>query len=162
VRKIDWAFIAFFIVNLGFITYGIDIEQLTIANPERFTYPPWPPRAIVDLAHFWGRNFDPALMAREAWWRATIWIDVLGFGPFYAVALYAFVKRRDWIRLPSLLWAAVMMTNVTIILFEELAGAHRTPRPGPVVAANLPWLLIPALMIARMRHERPFVPRISP
>lgn len=156
-RRLDLAFITFFIVNLGFVTYGVDIEQPTVADPQRFQYPPWPPRAIVDLVHWWGRSFDPPLMAREAWWRATIWIDVLGFGPFYAVALWAFVKGRDWIRLPSIIWAAVMITNVTIILFEEFAGAHATPRPGVVLAANLPWLVMPAAMVARMaRRERPF------
>ena len=157
-RPFDIAFIAFFAINLGFITYFVDIEQLTVADPQHFTYPLWPPRSIVDLVHWWGRNFDPPLMAREAWWRATIWIDVLGFGPFYAAAIFAFVKGRDWIRLPSLLWAAMMTTNVIVILFEELAGAHATPRPGVVVAANLPWLLMPALTVARMRREHPFAP----
>lgn len=155
-RKLDWALVAFFVVNLGFITYCVDIEQLTIADPQHFTYPLWPPRPMVDLVHWWGRSFDPPLMAREAWWRATIWIDVLGFGPFYAFAIYAFVKRREWIRLPSLLWAAVMMTNVTIILFEEFVGAHATPHRGVIVAANLPWLVFPMLMIVRMRGTRAF------
>jgi emopamil binding protein len=155
-RRFDIAFIAFFVINLGFITYCFDIEQLTIADPRHFTYPLWPPRAIVDLVHWWGRNFDPPLMAREAWWRATIWIDVLGFGPFYGAAIYAFVKRRDWIRLPAIIWSSVMLTNVTIILFEEFAGAHATSRPGVIVAANLAWLLFPVAMIARMRGERPF------
>jgi hypothetical protein len=155
-RRYDWAFIVFFAINLGFVTYCVDIEQLTIADPQHFAYPLWPPRAIVDLVHWWGRNFDPPLMAREAWWRATIWIDVLGFGPFYAVAIVAFAKGRDWIRLPSIIWSSVMLTNVTIILFEEFAGAHATPRPGVILAANLAWLVMPIAMIARMRGERPF------
>ena len=75
-------------------------------------------------------------MAREPWWRATIWIDVLGFGPFYAFAIYAFVKGATSSASPALMWAGVMFTNVTIILFEELLGAHATPRPGVVIAAN--------------------------
>ena len=61
----------------------IDIEQLVIADPAHFTYPIWPPRFMVDLIHWWGRTYDPPLMAREPWWRATIWIDQLVFGPFY-------------------------------------------------------------------------------
>lgn len=156
-RRWDLVFIVFFAINLGFITYIVDIEQLVIADPTHFTYPLWPPRALVDLVHWWGRTFDPCLMAREPWWRATIWIDAVFFGPFYACALYAFIKGRDWIRIPSFLWAATMMTNVIVILFEELLGAHATPRPGPVLAANLPWLCIPPLVIWRMaRRERPF------
>jgi hypothetical protein len=156
-RPADWPFFAFFAVNLGFITYVVDVEQLLIADPTRFAYPLWPPRALVDLVHWWGRNFDPALMAREPWWRATIWIDALGFGPFYAFALYAFWTGRDWIRLPSIMWASVMLTNVTVILFEELWGAHATPARAVVLLANAPWLLFPiALLVRMLRHERPF------
>lgn len=157
-------FIGFFLVNLLFITYIVDIEQLIIADstPGKFAYPLWPPAPLVDLVHWWGRNFDPALMARPVWWRATIWIDALFFGPYYAVALYAFIKGRRFIRLPSVVWASVMLTNVTIILFEEMIGTHATPRPGWVVLVNIPWLLFPLLMLWRMgRSEDPFCARRS-
>ena len=156
-RRLDLAFIVFFAINLGFITYIVDIEQLTVANPWSGTYPLWPPKPFVDMVHWWGRSFDPPLRAREPWWRATIWLDVIGFGPFYAFAIYAFIKGRSFIRVPALVWAGVMFANVTIILFEELYGAHKTPRPGIVLAANLPWLLMPWLIVARLGlRDRPF------
>ena len=155
-RPADFAFLIFFVVNLTFITYVVDLEQLVIADPNHFTPPLWPPPALVELVHWWGRSFDPLQWARPAWWRATIWIDVLGFGPFYAVAIFAFLRGRDWIRTPSIIWASVMLTNVTIIMFEEMIGPHATPRPGIVWAANLPWLLFPVLVIWRMWRERPF------
>ncbi|HSN32504.1 MAG TPA: hypothetical protein VLU41_07450, partial [Ideonella sp.] len=66
-RRYDLAFIVFFAINLGFITYIVDLEQLVVADPAHFTYPVWPPHALVDLVHWWGRNFDPPLMAREPW-----------------------------------------------------------------------------------------------
>ncbi|MFO0754932.1 MAG: emopamil-binding family protein [Byssovorax sp.] len=156
-RKHDIVLLAFFVINLTFITYIVDVEQLTVADPRHFDYPIWPPAPLVDLIHWWGNNFDPPLMARPPWWRATIWIDSLFFGPFYAFAIYAYAKGRDWIRLPSLMWASVMMTNVTVILFEELLGPHKTPRPGMVLFANAPWLLLPIAVIARVyRSEHPF------
>lgn len=156
-RRGDLIFLAFFIVNLGFITYIVDIEQLIIADPAHFQHPLWPPGPLVDLVHWWGRTYDPLLLARPVWWKATIWIDALFFGPFYAVALYAFSAGKDWIRLPSIIWASVMLTNVTIILAEEVAGPHATPQLGMVLLANLPWLLVPVLMLVRMgRGEHPF------
>ena len=94
-RPVDIALIVFFIINFIFITYMIDIEQLVIADANNFQYPAWPPRWLVDLVHWYGKNFDPVLMARPAWWRATIWIDSLFFGPFYLIAIYAFVKGRN-------------------------------------------------------------------
>jgi len=156
-RPLDIAFIVFFIVNFIFVTYMIDIEQIIIADPENFKYPVWPPVWMVDLIHWYGRNFDPVLMARPAWWRATIWIDSVFFGPFYAVATYAFWKGRDWIRFGSIIWASVMLTNVTIILFEEINGQHATPEVGRVLFANLCWLLFPILVLYRMwRSIHPF------
>jgi hypothetical protein len=156
-RKLDILFLVFCAVNLGFITYIVDVEQLIIKDPSHFDYPLWPPRKLVDLIHWYGRNFDPPLMARPVWWKATIWIDSLFFGPFYAFALYAYYKGRDWIRLPSVIWASVMLANVTIILSEETWGPHATPRLGMVLLANAGWVAFPLLVIARMwKSEHPF------
>ena len=51
-----------------------------------------------------------------------------GFGPFYAVATYAFVHGRELIRLPTMIWASVMMTNVAHHHVRGDGGAA----PGPV------------------------------
>ena len=160
-RAADIAFVVFFIINLGFITYIVDFEQLAIPhavelNPPNFEYPAWPPRAMVDMVHWWGDRFDPVLLARPAWWRATIWLDSLFFGPFYAVAIYAFIRGREWIRIPAVFWAGIMFANVFIILNEELFGPHATPERLMVILANLPWLVSPALMIWRMWKDHPF------
>ena len=146
----DVALVAFFLLNLCFITYIVDLEQLVIANPAHFTYPWWPPAPLVNLVHWWGRTYDPLLLARPVWWKATIWIDELTFGPFYVVAVIAFVRRLDWIRLLAVMWATAMVTNVTIILSAEFAGAHATPHPAMVLLANLPWLLGPTAAVIRM------------
>jgi EXPERA (EXPanded EBP superfamily) len=156
-RRVDLVFIAFFVVNLGFITYFFDIEQLTVANATHMTaYPAWPPAPIVDLVHWYGNHWDPLLMARPAFFRMTIWIDVVVFGPFYASAIYAFIRGRDWIRVPALVWAGVMMANVAMILFEERDGVYATSHFGMVLGANLPWGLLPVAVIVRLVHDHPF------
>jgi hypothetical protein len=156
-RPVDWILLGFFVVNLGFITYIVDLEQLVIADVTRFEYPLWPPRALVDLVRWWGNTFDPLLNGRPAWWRATIWLDVLLFGPFYAAAIWAIVKGREWIRVPAIFWSGVMFANVSIIMFEELVGPHATPARTIVTLANLPWWLLP-LFVTWMfgRSEHPF------
>jgi hypothetical protein len=161
-RRWDIVFIAFFLLNLCFVTYVVDIEQVIIADPSHFQYPIWPPHALVDLFHSYGNTIDPLINARPTWWKATIWIDELLFGPFYAVAIFAFIKGKNWIRLPSIIWASVMMTNVTIILSEEFFGPHATPHPVLVFLSNLAWLVFPILVMIRMwRSEKPFSPRES-
>ncbi len=158
-RPMDIAILIFFGINLLFITYIVDLEQLVIADPQHFNYPLWPPSKLVDLVHWYGRNFDPVLMARPAWWRATIWIDALFFGPFYVFAIYAFIKGRNWIRLGSIIWASVMLTNVTIILFEEVQGEHASPALARVFLSNAAWIIFPLIVLYRMaRSVRPFDP----
>jgi hypothetical protein len=156
-RPLDAALVVFFAVNLTFTTYVVSLEQIVIDDPSRFVPPLWPPERLLALVHWWERSFDPLLLARPAWYRATIWLDVLVFGPFYAAAIYAFVRGRDWIRLPSLVWATMLFTNVFIILFDELKGIHASPSPGVVVAANAPWLVVPVVVAWRVwRSEHPF------
>jgi hypothetical protein len=155
-RPYDLFFVIFFAVNALVITYVIDLEQLVVADPSHFSYPVWPPGPAIDLVHWWGDHYDPLLMARPPFWQMTIWIDVVFFGPFYFLAVYAFVRGRNWIKVPALVWSGTMLANVLIILMDERYGVTPAPNFGLVVAANLAWLLTPFLMMWRMRRDQPF------
>jgi EXPERA (EXPanded EBP superfamily) len=155
-RPYDLFFVIFFAVNALVITYIVDLEQLVVADPSHFSYPVWPPGPAIDLVHWWGNHYDPLLMARPPFWQMTIWIDVVFFGPFYFLAVYAFVRGRNWIKVPALVWSGTMLANVLIILMDERYGVTPAPNFGLVVAANLAWLLTPFLMMWRMRRDQPF------
>lgn len=151
-RKVDWLFVSFFLINFFFITYIVDIEQIIIPAPYHFQQPIWPPESSVKLIHWYGSSYDPLLMARPQLWKMTIWVDSL----FYAFAIYAFVKGRDWIRIPAIFYSGMMFMGVTVILGEEFAGPHATPHLSLVLGLNLPWLLVPFLLTARLWKEDPF------
>jgi hypothetical protein len=157
-RKGDIAILVFYWVNLLFITYVVDVEQLVLPNlAPGWTYPLWPPKPMVDVIHWYGANFDPLLMARPVWWKMTIWIDSLFFGPYYAFAIYAFTKGKSWIRIPSIVQSSFLIAIVLIILGEETWGEHATPNRLFVYLDNLPWLVFPMVVIARMwKSETPF------
>ncbi len=159
-RRIDWPILIFFILNLVLITYIVDLEQLVIPDANHFTYPAWPPAFMVDAIHRYGYTFDPVLIARPAWWRATIWIDVLLFGPFYLLAIYAFIRGKNWIKIPAVVYSGMMMSNVLIILFEELYGPSATSQFGVVLMLNLPWLLMPMFIIYRSLRAPQLFPEI--
>ena len=161
-RPLDVVIVAFFCVNLFFITYFVDIEQLTIADPYHFRYPIWPPRFFVNLVHSYGQHYDPLLMARPPFWKMLIWIDAVIFGPFYAVAIYAFVRGREWIRVPAVFWGGMMTTDVLVILAEERFGIYQTPHFAMVLALNLPWLILPLVVTSHMtRHAHPFTRTVA-
>ena len=155
-RKLDWIFVAFFLFNLLFVTYVVDIEQLIIPDPYHYQQPPWPPAAMVNLIHSYGQTYDPLVMARPQWWKMTIWLDVLFYGPFYIFAIYAFIKGRDWIRIPAVFYSGMMFADVFIILGEEAAGPHAAPNLPFVLLLNLPWLLLPIILTLRLQKQHPF------
>jgi hypothetical protein len=156
-RKTDYIYIAFFLVNLLFITYIVDLEQLVIKDPANFNYPLWPLPFFVDMVHWWGNNFDPLQNSRPVWWNATIWLDVILFGPFYLVATYAFIKGKEWIRIPTFIIMSILFTNVFIILNEEICGPTPAKNLPLVLLANAPWFLFPVFLIWKMwKNEHPF------
>jgi hypothetical protein len=155
-RRVDWIFVGFFLINLFFITYIVDIEQLIIPDPFHFQQPIWPPAPMIEMVHSYGSAFDPLLLARPQWWKMTIWLDVLFYGPFYVCAIYAFVKGRDWIRIPAIFYSGMMFADVFIILGEERGGPHATSHFPFVLLLNLPWLFMPILLTLRLRKEHPF------
>jgi hypothetical protein len=55
-----------------------------------------------------------------------------------------------------MIWAAVMLTTVTIILGEEIAGPFATDHLPLVLATNAGWLIVPIWVIVRMWREHPF------
>jgi len=154
-RRIDYIYIVFFLVNLLFITYIIDLEQLVVKDPSNFRYPVWPLPFFIDMVHWWGNNFDPLLMARPMWWKATIWLDVLFFGPYYLAAAYAFIKGKDWIRVPTFIIMSILLTNVFIILSEEIFGLIPAKNLLLVIMANAPWFLFPFFLVWKM-WKNPF------
>jgi emopamil binding protein len=160
-RRFDWILLVFFTVNLLLITYIIDIEQLTISDPYHFRYPLWPPKPFVDMVHDYGKHYDPLLMARPAFWRMTIWIDVIWNGPFYVAAVYALARGREWIRVPALVWCGTMSAVVLIILSEEYSGVHKSPHFAFVLAVNVPWLLLPLGTAIRVASQHPFTELVS-
>src|SRR5690242_16725662 len=103
-RPADILLLLFFFVSLFYVALIIDIEQLMIADPSNFAYPVWPPAFLVDHVHWYGNTFDPLQVARPAWWKACILHEMIFFVPFYPFAIYVFIKGRDWIRVPALLY----------------------------------------------------------
>ncbi|TFG08474.1 DUF2781 domain-containing protein [Candidatus Heimdallarchaeota archaeon] len=155
-RYLDWLILLFFFINFIFITYIVDIEQLIIKDPTNFEYPGWPPAFFIDIIHNYATNIDPLQFARPVWWKATIWVDVLYFGPYYIVAMYAFIRGKRWIRIPSFIWSGLMFVNVTVIMSEEFFGPHQANVMWAVVLLNLPWWSFPFIVTARLWKPYPF------
>jgi hypothetical protein len=101
------------------------------------------------------------LLMREPWFKATIWIDLVYFAPFYLFAIYAFVKGLEWIRVPAILYGAALLTIIIVIMGEEFFGVYATKTPLAILAAYGLWGLHPVLVLVRMYigGDHPFTRR---
>jgi hypothetical protein len=79
--------------------------------------------------------------------------------PFYVVLVYALLTARNWIQLPSVIYATMIVSLTGIVVFGvEFFGEPqwRTPDPAKFLPFNLPYVLVPLLLLIRMRKPDPF------
>lgn len=145
-RRSDWFFvIAFsvfaltsFLVDLP-ILLGIEEMQRQIAASYAATDPLFvdpPPFLFVAMAV-----------------SAVVW------GPLYLYLVWGFLRGRNQIRVPALMYAAALSLAMVMIIAEELwspVPGWATPQPERFLALNLPYLIVPLLLAWRMRHPFPF------
>jgi hypothetical protein len=79
--------------------------------------------------------------------------------PFYFFLVYALVRGRNWIQLPAVIYATMIAGVTGIIVFGvEFFGEpeFQTQNPVKFLAFNLPYVLVPLLLLIRMRKPLPF------
>lgn len=106
---------------------------------------------------WYAESFDPLLLDRLLSIRVMFGIDAWLIGPFYLVLVYAIVRRRNWIRLPALLYAALMVyQNLVYILMEFLSEHAANTNHAMVLLISAPYTVVPLLLAYRMRKPNPF------
>ncbi|MBW2241503.1 MAG: DUF2781 domain-containing protein [Deltaproteobacteria bacterium] len=127
-----------------FVVFGIDLSTTT---------------DIFGRSWYWyARSFDPVFLDAPLWLRIMCGIDAYVFGPTYLVMIYAFVKGRDWIRIPALLYgAAIVYSTIVYFGWEFLSEENRgQANLFAVFVVNIPYTVVPLLLMWRMRNPAPF------
>ncbi len=102
---------------------------------------------------------DPLFMRLPVWMRFVTGLSTFVYGPFYPVLAWALVKGRSWFQLPSVIYASMISSITGILVFGvEFFGEPelRTRNPLKFLGFNLPYVLLPLLLLARMRKPLPF------
>ena len=145
---IDRLLIAFFalfaftsICMEPYITFGVDLARAT--SP------------LGRAWHFYARTWDPLFLEQPAYMRVMTGIDEWVYGPMYLVLIYAFLRRREWIRRPALLYCgAIIYSTLVYFLTEFVSEGHRANLPM-VVVVNMPYTIIPCLLAWRLWGSGP-------
>lgn len=130
-------------------TLGVDISQ---PSSNFFVNSNW----------WYAHDTDPLFADPPAWMRIVTGLSAFLYLPFYIVLVVSIIRRWDWIQLPSVIYATMIASITGIIVFgvEFFGEAQwRTPNPVKFLVFNLPYVLIPLLLLVRMRKPLPFTRR---
>ena len=152
-RKID---IFFAVVFLTFaVTSGIADAVPTLG----IEMTPDSANPLARANYWYAIDADPLFMHPPTWMRIVTGLSAFVYGPFYLVLAYALIKGKNWIQLPAVIYATMISTITGIIVFGvEFFGEAQWQTQNPVkfLSFNIPYVLLPVLLLVRMRKPMPF------
>lgn len=129
----------------------------------------WYPEFATDLLDGFLKDYgDPLVGGRPVWFVALIVFELALELPFCCVAVYAYLAKRNWIRVPAIVYASHVATNMIAILGELLAHAGRAAsgenraKAVMLLAFYLPYAVMPlAILVYMCANPTPFGPPAS-
>ncbi len=164
-RPRDW----FFVVAFGaFIVTSIVTDSVNGLNGSLDPTSGYPvERFIYDT---YASVADPLLILNPPQVRVSAWISAFVWLPTYVIFVLGFLKGWNGIRPLGLVYGGALTHGMITYMAEGVFGRMATsgwadpalcagcvePNTAFYLAANTPYLLLPALMIARMWRPLPF------
>lgn len=152
-RRID-IFFAIVIVLFA-VTSGISDAIPTLG----IEMTPDSPNALARANYWYAIDADPLFMHPPVWMRFVTGLSAFVYGPFYLVLAWCLVKGKNWIQLPAVIYATMISSITGVIVFGvEFFGEpeFRTLNPVKFLSFNSPYVLLPLLLLVRMRKPMPF------
>jgi hypothetical protein len=115
--------------------------------------------AIARANYWYAADTDPLLLHAPLWLRIATVLSAFVYGPFYVLLVYCLVKAKNWIQLPAVIYATMIIAITGFVMFpEEFYGepALRVTNVAKFLAFNTPYVLVPFLLLLRMRAPNPF------
>ena len=81
----------------------------------------WVPPMLSNLAEWYANSAsDHLMLTRPLWFKSLVSMEVACQLPFFAAATYAFHHKKNWIRLPAIVYASHAITQMVPILATVL------------------------------------------
>lgn len=152
-RKFDYFFIVMF--SLFFITSMISDLWPTIMGSLDASST----NVFVQMNYGYAKDCDPLFLSPPVWMRFVTGLSAFVYGPFYLVLVWAFIKGYNRIQVPAIMYGTAIAVITGVIVYGvEFFGEPewRCQNPAKFLPLNTPYILIPILLIIRMRKEFPF------
>lgn len=152
-RRIDVFFAIVFVIFA--LTSGISDAIPTLGIEMR----PDSDNPLARANYWYAVDADPLFMRAPVWMRFVTGLSTFVYGPFYLVLAWCLVKGKNGIQLPAVIYATMISSITGVIVFGvEFFGEPelRTQNPLKFLALNLPYVVLPLLLLVRMRKPLPF------
>ncbi len=152
-RPFDIVFIVFFCLFIVTCIISDSVEGLGLDQV------PNSPNILVQWNYTYSSNFDPLYQAHPLWLRFISGTSAFIYVVFYVFLVISLFRGWNRIQLFSVIYATMIisLTGIPIFGVEFFGGpGERTPNPGMFLAYNGAYILIPLLLLIRMRKPLPF------
>ncbi len=133
----------------------MDGQSLVLSHPEGHKLMP---KAVVEMGAWYANEFkdhlaNPSLA--PVWFKSVLAAELLIQLPFFFVALYAWVTKANWIRLPTIAYGAHVATTLIPIVGDFLFAQggpvlfENTTQRLTLIAIYSPYFIIPLLLMWR-------------
>lgn len=148
-----------FTLWLTFVIYFVTHIPITMFVDCQVLFGPFYPKVLKDLLKWYIDTYNDQLVAsKPTWFVAVVWAEALFQLPFFFVATYGLLMKRNWIRIPSILYGSHVATTVWAIIPEMLLHPDITGSQKQMLFGfYFPYFLIPLILALYMAfHPVPF------
>lgn len=131
-----------------FLVYFITHIPITLSLDLQVLFGEYYPDSFQALATWYIDTYnDQLILHKPVWLKSFIWAELLFQTPFFFVATYALLFKKNWIRIPSIIYGAHVATTVWAIIAEFIASTTISSEEKLVLFSfYAPYFIIPALL----------------
>jgi hypothetical protein len=152
-RPIDIGFIVFFSIFIVTCMISDAVEGLGIPQTADS------PNILAQWNYTYSSQHDPLYGSEPLWLRFISGTSAFIYLPFYVILIISLVKGWNNIQVFAVIYATMIISLTAIPIFgvEFLGGpGERTPDPVGFLLYNGPYVVIPLILLLRMRKPLPF------
>ena len=130
-----------------FLIYFISHIPITLCVDLQALFGHHYPEGLRNLMEWYCSTYhDPLMRVPPIWFRSFIWCELLMQMPFFFFATFALLRRKNWIRIPGIVYGVHVSTTVIPILAEIVYNKAITDTEKlTLVGFYYPYLLIPTM-----------------
>jgi hypothetical protein len=132
-----------------FLIYFITHIPITLSLDLQVLFGEYYPESFQSLATWYVSTYnDQLILLKPVWLKSFIWAELLFQTPFFFVATYGLLFKKNWIRIPSIIYGAHVATTVWAIIAEFVASTTISEKEKMVLFSfYAPYFIIPALLM---------------